>query len=91
MVRSFSARGFNPKQPFHLVEKRPQLRIVSFLGVLLHAGDEERIGQLYVLAAKPVIFIINLFESNADVHVIRCNFWRRIIDLISDNFKKDVD
>lgn len=91
MVRSFSARWFDPKQPFHLVEKRLELRIVCFLGVFIHAGDEERIGQPYELAAKPIIFIINLFEIHAHVHVISRDYGRRIIDLFSEQFKKDVD
>jgi hypothetical protein len=79
------------KQPFHLVKKRPQLRIVYFFGMLLHAGNEDRIGKPYKLATKPVVFIVNLFEIHACIDVMRCSFGSRVVDLVSEKAKKDVD
>ena len=79
------------KQPFHLVKKRPQLRILYFSGMLLHAGNEDRTGKPYKLATKPVVFIVNLFEIHACIDVIRCSFGGRVVNLVSEEAKKDVD
>lgn len=59
--------------------------------MLVHASDQDRIGKPYKLATKPVVFIINLLEIHARVDVLRCFFGSRVVDLFSEQVKKDVN